>query len=200
MKKITKIIDWLTPICRLRDLFYILLLSIGYEFATAQIHKLILGPPYHLCALVCFALMFAVMSLIYSARWYKLTTGKSLYGALLSPDREGNIFQLISRARKEHADRERNRSKGWNTKTGSSGVLLGYSGTQPIVSPTEAEEHILCIGGSDSGKTRNILIPTAERWRGGLFAIDISGDIYRAIKEKSSSASMSFLRWAFLIY
>lgn len=44
-------------------------------------------------------------------------------------------------------------------------------------SPSNEEGHIFVMGGSGSGKTSALLIPTLRTWTGGAFIIDISGDI-----------------------
>lgn len=62
------------------------------------------------------------------------------------------------------------------------GIILGKFGKWRIFSPTKAEAHIAVLGGSGSGKTSCIGIPTLRKWRGNFFAIDISGDITHAIR------------------
>lgn len=60
------------------------------------------------------------------------------------------------------------------------GVLLGRKGSTFFYSPVEDEGHIGVFGGSGSGKTSAVLIPSLRSWcasGGNFFAIDISGDI-----------------------
>lgn len=59
----------------------------------------------------------------------------------------------------------------------ASGILFGKKGKKIICSPSEREGHIFVSGGSGSGKTSSILIPTLKTFDGTVFAIDISGDI-----------------------
>lgn len=61
------------------------------------------------------------------------------------------------------------------------GIILGKYWKWRLFSPTNGESHIAVLGGSGSGKTSCIGIPTLRKWRGRFFAIDISGDITRAI-------------------
>lgn len=61
------------------------------------------------------------------------------------------------------------------------GIILGKYWMWRLFSPTRAEAHIAVLGGSGSGKTSCIGIPTLRKWRGNFFAIDISGDITHAI-------------------
>lgn len=50
-----------------------------------------------------------------------------------------------------------------------------------VCSPSKNEGHTLVIGGSGTGKTSAILVPTLRQWRGNALVIDISGDIARNI-------------------
>lgn len=64
------------------------------------------------------------------------------------------------------------------TSKGPSGVVFGKekNGTT-VYSPAADEGHIAVFGGSGSGKTSAILIPTLRCWPGTSLTIDISGDI-----------------------
>lgn len=58
------------------------------------------------------------------------------------------------------------------------GIIFGYG--LPFLSafsPEHDEGHVIVFGGSGTGKTSAILIPTLQSWRGSGFVIDISGDI-----------------------
>ena len=137
-------------------------------------------------------LIILFVPLLYAARWYKIKTGESLYSELLSPDREGNIIQIIYRARKIYVEDTRNKSKGWNTTLSGHGVVLGKNkDNKLIVSPSMAEEHILGIGGSGSGKSSALLIPSILKFGGRVFAIDISSDIYYNSKGKRNIAAIN---------
>lgn len=58
------------------------------------------------------------------------------------------------------------------------GVIFGKCENGKIAySDAEDEGHICVFGGSGSGKTSAILIPSLRAWPGNFFAIDISGDI-----------------------
>lgn len=62
------------------------------------------------------------------------------------------------------------------------GVILGKRLCFLISSPEEDESHVGVWGGSGSGKTTGVGIPTLMRWRGNFFAIDISGDISKNVR------------------
>ena len=59
----------------------------------------------------------------------------------------------------------------------SKGIIFGKKMGKFVYSPTDNEGHILVVGGSGTGKTSSILIPTLQSWNGTSFTIDISGDI-----------------------
>lgn len=58
------------------------------------------------------------------------------------------------------------------------GIIFGQNELHQLVySPAAAEGHCCIFGGSGSGKTSAVLIPTLQSWTGSSFTIDISGDI-----------------------
>lgn len=57
------------------------------------------------------------------------------------------------------------------------GILFGKAGRKIVYSPTNAEGHVIVYGGSGSGKTSAILIPTLRSWTGSSLSVDIAGDI-----------------------
>ncbi len=59
------------------------------------------------------------------------------------------------------------------------GIVFGRKGRKFAFSPTNDEGHVFVSGGSGSGKTSALLIPTLRAWKGTHFTIDISGDIER---------------------
>lgn len=186
--KIQKLINSVIPLLRKRDLAYLLIIGIASVTISVKAEQTIPA----LSALVSgfyTVLIILFTTLLYAARWYKIKTGESLYAELLSPDRDGNIIQLIHRARKIYAEDSHNKSKGWNTTLGGHGIVLGKNEeNKPVISPSTAEEHILGIGGSGSGKTSALLIPSILRFGGRVFAIDISSDIYNNAKNKRNIA------------
>lgn len=190
-KKIDKLVDKIIPYLKVRDGLYCIFFMIIISFICGQLKQYAPGllKPIGWGYTILFLL---IMAIVYSARWYKVKTGNSLYKALLSPDREGNIFQLLSRARNMYADSDRNKSKGWNTTLDGHGIVLGKNkDNKLVVSPSTAEEHILGIGGSGSGKSSALLIPSILRFGGRVFAIDISSDIYDNTKNKRNITAIN---------
>ena len=62
-------------------------------------------------------------------------------------------------------------------KDSALGVIFGKRGPAYYYSPASAEGHIFVGGGSGTGKTSALLIPTLRSWPGPSFCVDISGDI-----------------------
>lgn len=64
-----------------------------------------------------------------------------------------------------------------SSKQKAEGILFGKEKRKIVHSPSSQEGHIAVFGGSGSGKTSSLLIPTLRNWEGTFFTIDISGDI-----------------------
>lgn len=57
------------------------------------------------------------------------------------------------------------------------GLIFGKKGPAYYYSPAAAEGHVFVGGGSGTGKTSALLIPSLRSWPGSSFCVDISGDI-----------------------
>ena len=57
------------------------------------------------------------------------------------------------------------------------GIMVGKKNAQYYFSPYKGESHVAIFGGTGSGKTAAVMIPTLRAWKGTSFVIDISGDI-----------------------
>lgn len=57
------------------------------------------------------------------------------------------------------------------------GLVFGLYKKKIVCSPTSQEGSCIVFGGSGTGKTSAVLIPTLNAWQGTSFTIDISGDI-----------------------
>lgn len=55
--------------------------------------------------------------------------------------------------------------------------FFGKAGGRYIGRKENAEGHIICFGGSGTGKSSSIAIPTLYTWNGALLAIDIKGEL-----------------------
>lgn len=58
------------------------------------------------------------------------------------------------------------------------GVVFGKEKDKYYMKDEQEKGSILVVGGSRSGKTSGIAIPTLKSWKGGIFAIDIKGELY----------------------
>lgn len=72
----------------------------------------------------------------------------------------------------------------WNN---ARGIIFGADRLGRVIhSPSDREGHVFCLGGSGSGKTSCLLIPTLQKFSGNYFAIDISGDIAANVHRKNN--------------
>jgi len=58
------------------------------------------------------------------------------------------------------------------------GVFFGKYENQYVVKPEDMDGHVLVCGGTGTGKSSCVAIPTLRNWRGTIFAIDIKGELY----------------------
>lgn len=74
-------------------------------------------------------------------------------------------------------------------KKDAEGIIFGKVKKDLVAySPTKDEGHLAIFGGSGSGKTSALLIPTLRVWKGNAFVIDISGDIIKNTKSFINNA------------
>lgn len=69
-----------------------------------------------------------------------------------------------------------------------SGVVFGKLGNEYITQPETTDGHVLIIGGTGSGKTSAIAIPTLISWKERVFAIDIKGELYEKTRAARNEA------------
>lgn len=58
------------------------------------------------------------------------------------------------------------------------GIVFGKDKEKYFIKDEQEKACALIIGGTRSGKTSGIAIPTLKSWQGGVFAIDIKGELY----------------------
>lgn len=80
-------------------------------------------------------------------------------------------------------NKERKSSLKTATRKNASGVQFGKKKGKIVYSPETEEGHIAVFGGSGSGKTSAVLVPTLKSWTGTAFVIDISGDICKNVPD-----------------
>jgi len=59
------------------------------------------------------------------------------------------------------------------------GFIFGKIGDKFITKKEEKDGHILIVGGSGSGKTSCLAIPSLWTWKSPVFCIDIKGELYK---------------------
>lgn len=64
-------------------------------------------------------------------------------------------------------------------KTGlkGAGIVFGKMGKKLITKPPEVEGHTLIVGGTGTGKSRGVVIPTLLIWEGSALVMDIKGEL-----------------------
>jgi type IV secretion system protein VirD4 len=58
------------------------------------------------------------------------------------------------------------------------GVFFGTHHNQYVVKSEETDGHVLVVGGTGSGKSSCVAIPTLRNWRGTIFFVVIKGELY----------------------
>lgn len=86
------------------------------------------------------------------------------------------LFSSISNKNKQKR-RQQNYLQSSKNQENIHGIIFGKQKQSYIFSSTNDEGHVLVVGGSGSGKTSAVLIPTLQHWTGTSLTIDISGDI-----------------------
>jgi type IV secretion system protein VirD4 len=64
------------------------------------------------------------------------------------------------------------------------GVVFGKQGFKYVRKGEEQDGHILVLGGSGSGKTSCLAVPSLLSWRSAAFAVDIKGELYQKTRWK----------------
>lgn|GEM_PF-2346923 len=59
------------------------------------------------------------------------------------------------------------------------GIIFGKIGQKLISKPPNVEGHVLVVGGTGTGKSRGVVIPSLLRWKGSALVIDIKGELSR---------------------
>ena len=90
------------------------------------------------------------------------------------------LFSSISNKNKQKR-RQQHYLQSSKNQENIHGIIFGKQKQAYIFSPTNDEGHVLVVGGSGSGKTSAVLVPTLQHWTGTSLTIDISGDICKNV-------------------
>jgi len=63
------------------------------------------------------------------------------------------------------------------------GIFFGTRGSQFVVKSEDTDGHVLVVGGTGTGKSSCVAIPTLRHWKGSIFAVDIKGELYTNTKQ-----------------
>lgn len=98
---------------------------------------------------------------------------------MISNPINATIWELIRDARKKPQTRHKYEAAPSSEERNlAHGIIFGIQPDNKLyISPETEPYHILVIGGTRSGKTSAVLIPTLRVWQHTAFVIDISGDI-----------------------
>lgn len=103
---------------------------------------------------------------------------------IVRKDKKFNIFkgiyELITGKKASIGTMAKVSDKDENLPTADNvhGVVFGKESNRYYVKSEKEKGSVLVIGGSRSGKTSGIAIPTLKSWKGNFFAIDIKGELY----------------------
>lgn len=120
-----------------------------------------------------------VIFLYVASVWYYRKTKKFLLKDIVSNPVNAPIWELLRDARKKPQTRHKyEAAPSSEERTNAHGIIFGIQPDDRLyISPETEPYHVLVIGGTRSGKTSAVLIPTLRAWQHTAFVIDISGDI-----------------------
>lgn len=133
-------------------------------------------------------LVLMILGYVYhlTAQFYLSKTENRLIFKLVSQHREKNIIKLLMEAINTTLPKYQADILG-KTEKNSSGIVFGRDDHNLLVaSPETEEDHVLCIGGTKTGKTSALLIPTLRVFKGNAFVVDISGDISENVHRQNT--------------
>ena len=73
------------------------------------------------------------------------------------------------------------------------GVVFGSLGKTLIEKPPTVEGHVLVVGGTGTGKSRGVVIPTLFRWPGAALVVDIKGELSRITGDRRKTRGRMFV-------
>lgn len=114
---------------------------------------------------------------------------------LVKKDRSFNIYKFIwckLSGKKEKIGTQAKTTKENSAKSPTiHGMVFGKENGKYSIKSEDEKGSALIIGGSRSGKTSGIAIPTLKSWKGGVFAIDIKGELFETT---SKSRNIDFVK------
>lgn len=126
----------------------------------------------------------AIVVFLYVASvWYYRRTKQFLLKDMISNPVNAPIWELLRDAKKKTQTQKKYQAAPSSEERHlAHGIIFGIQPDNKLyISPETEPYHILVIGGTRSGKTSAVLIPTLRVWQHTAFVIDISGDISNTI-------------------
>lgn len=74
-----------------------------------------------------------------------------------------------------------------------SGIVFGKIGKKLITKPPAVEGHSLIVGGTGTGKSRGVVIPTLLKWEGSALVMDIKGELSKITSERRAKYGKVFI-------
>ena len=70
------------------------------------------------------------------------------------------------------------------------GLVFGKDGNKYISKPITTDGHTLILGGSGTGKSSGVVIPSILSWESSIFTIDVKGELYNITKAARGDAKI----------
>lgn len=122
---------------------------------------------------------FFVISFYLISVWYYRKVKRFFIKDVIVNPVNATFWELIQDAKKKQQTRHKyEAAPSSEAQNLAHGIIFGVQPDNRLyISPEDEPYHILVVGGTRSGKTSAILVPTLRVWQHTAFVIDISGDI-----------------------
>ena len=74
-----------------------------------------------------------------------------------------------------------------------SGIVFGKIDKKLITKPSTVEGHTLVVGGTGTGKSRGVVIPTLFKWEGSAIVMDIKGELSKVTSSKRKTTGNVYI-------
>lgn len=129
-------------------------------------------------------LFFIILCMIFYLQYriYEVNTGRNYFLDRIKTKKKWHeLFAFYKDSDPYRIDERTLPIEDWNK---AEGIILGKTKSGRLIKRDSKDKgNAACFARPGSGKTTSQIIPTALRFKGGVFAIDIKGDIYNATKK-----------------
>lgn len=110
-------------------------------------------------------------------------------------------FQASGQYKKEHLKKHKTFGNARFSETNEvlkaglhgAGIVFGKIGSKLITKPPRVEGHTLIVGGTGTGKSRGVVIPTLLSWEGSAVVMDIKGELSRITADRRREHGAVFI-------